>query len=223
MTYPDHMEDESLVELLKEGDHKAFELLFRKYYRPICAYASRFVDSTEVEDIADDCMVWIWEKRASLDIRQTFRQYLFTMVYHRAVKAAIRNRVADRTAAYMEDYRVRHELSESDFVTERELRERVKKAIDALPETYREAFIQHRFEGKSYKEIAKGIGKSSKTVDYRIQQALKQLYKDLSDYLPVAVVVVLMSYFELGIEPSTLAKLHEGKDFPIQQDDALSV
>ena len=71
MTYPDHMEDESLVELLKEGDHKAFELLFRKYYRPICAYASRFVDSTEVEDIADDCMVWIWEKRASLDIRQT--------------------------------------------------------------------------------------------------------------------------------------------------------
>ena len=204
MMYPDRMDDERLVERLKEGDHKAFELLFRKYYKAICAYASRFVDSTEVEDIADDCMVWIWEKRASLDIR-------------------IRNRVADRAAAYMEDYRVRHELSESDFVTERELRERVKKAIDALPETYREAFIQHRFEGKSYKEIAKGIGKSSKTVDYRIQQALKQLYKDLSDYLPVAVVVVLMSYFELGIEPSTLAKLHEGKDFPIQQDDALSV
>ena len=108
-------------------------------------------------------------------------------------------------------------------MTERELRERVKKAIDALPETYREAFIQHRFEGKSYKEIAKGIGKSSKTVDYRIQQALKQLYKDLSDYLPVAVVAVLMGYLECGIEPSTLAKLHEGKDFPIQQDDALSV
>lgn len=37
----------------------------------------------------------------------------------------------------------------------------------------------------SYKEIAETLEVSSKTVDYRIQQALKQLRIDLKDYLPL--------------------------------------
>ena len=37
----------------------------------------------------------------------------------------------------------------------------------------------------TYKEIASQLNVSSKTVDYRIQQALKQLRIDLKDYLPL--------------------------------------
>ena len=37
----------------------------------------------------------------------------------------------------------------------------------------------------SYKEIAVQLNISPKTVDYRIQQALKQLRIELKDYLPL--------------------------------------
>ena len=181
---------------LKDGSHKAFETLFRRYYASVCAYAARFVDIEDAEDVADDVMVWLWEKREGIDIQTTFRQYLFTMVYHRACKVAMRNRLAQDTAAYMNEYRKRHELNEEDFMLVEELKERIKKAIASLPETYRDAFLLHRFEGKSYKEIAEIFNMSPKTIDYRIQQALKLLRKELGDYLPAVALVVAMSYLE---------------------------
>lgn len=196
------IEDEKLVLRLKEGSHKAFETLFRRYYASVCAYAARFVDIEDAEDVADDVMVWLWEKRAGLDIQTTFRQYLFTMVYHRACKVAMRNRLAQETAVYMDEYRKRHELNDDDFMLAEELKERIKKAIASLPETYRDAFLLHRFEGKSYKEIAEIFNMSPKTIDYRIQQALKLLRKELGDYLPAVVLAVLMSYLEAPLPQS---------------------
>lgn len=190
------IDDEKLVLRLKDGSHKAFETLFRRYYASVCAYAARFVDIEDAEDVADDVMVWLWEKREGIDIQTTFRQYLFTMVYHRACKVAMRNRLAQDTAAYMNEYRKRHELNEEDFMLVEELKERIKKAIASLPETYRDAFLLHRFEGKSYKEIAEISNMSPKTIDYRIQQALKLLRKELGDYLPAVALVVAMSYLE---------------------------
>ena len=189
-------DDEKLALRLKAGSHKAFETLFRRYYASVCAYAARFVDIEDAEDVADDVMVWLWEKREGIDIQTTFRQYLFTMVYHRACKVAMRNRLAQDTAAYMNEYRKRHELNEEDFMLVEELKERIKKAIASLPETYRDAFLLHRFEGKSYKEIAEIFNMSPKTIDYRIQQALKLLRKELGDYLPAVALVVAMSYLE---------------------------
>ena len=190
------IDDEKLVLRLKDGSHKAFETLFRRYYASVCAYAARFVDIEDAEDVADDVMVWLWEKREGIDIQTTFRQYLFTMVYHRACKVAMRNRLAQDTAAYMNEYRKRHELNEEDFMLVEELKERIKKAIASLPETYRDAFLLHRFEGKSYKEIAEIFKMTPKTIDYRIQQALKLLRKELGDYLPAVALVVAMSYLE---------------------------
>ena len=66
-----------------------------------------------------------------------------------------------------------------------ELAKRIEDAVAALPESYREAFVMHRFRDMSYKEIAETLGVSPKTIDYRIQQALKQLRVDLKDYLPL--------------------------------------
>lgn len=188
------MEDGELVRRLKDGNHKAFETLFIRYYAQVCAYAARFVSIEDAEDIADDVMEWLWVKREVLDIQTSFRQYIYSMIYHRTCKVAKRNRLAKSTADYMEEYRRRHELDESDFVDAEELKERIKKAIDALPETYRTAFLLHRFDGKTYKEIAEIFSLSPKTIDYRIQQALKQLRKELGDYLPAIALAVMMSY-----------------------------
>ena len=203
------IDDEKLVLRLKDGSHKAFETLFRRYYASVCAYAARFVDIEDAEDVADDVMVWLWEKREGIDIQTTFRQYLFTMVYHRACKVAMRNRLAQDTAAYMNEYRKQHELNEEDFMLVEELKERIKKAIASLPETYRDAFLLHRFEGKSYKEIAEIFNMSPKTIDYRIQQALKLLRKELGDYLPAVALAVAMSYLE---SPLPQCERHEIKN-----------
>ena len=72
-----------------------------------------------------------------------------------------------------------------DPVYMKELMKLTEEAIERLPPQYREFFVLHRFEGKSYKEIADFLCVSPKTVDYRIQQALKLLRIRLKDYLPL--------------------------------------
>lgn len=189
------LDDEQLVRRLKDGSHKAFETLFRRYYTSICAYATRFLDDArDAESVACDVMVWLWEKHEQIQIETDFRHYLYSMVYHRACKIAVRNRQTQSTAVYMEEYRRRHELNESDFMVVEELKERIRKAIDALPETYRTAFLMYRFEGKSCKEIAEIYNLSQKTIYYRIQQALKQLHRDLCDYLPAVALAIVLGY-----------------------------
>ena len=42
----------------------------------------------------------------------------------------------------------------------------------------------------TYKEIAERLDVSVKTVDYRIQQALKQLAVELKDYLPLLIFLL---------------------------------
>ena len=63
-------------------------------------------------------------------------------------------------------------------------------------------------EGKSYKEIAEIFNMSPKTIDYRIQQALKLLRKELGDYLPAVALVVAMSYLE-SPQPQSVRHEHQ--------------
>lgn len=89
---------------------------------------------------------------------------------------------------YEEMEKLIHDVEVYQF---QELSKRVKEAIEALPASYREAFVMHRFTKKSYKEIAEDSGVSMKTIAYRIQQATKLLRKDLADLLTTIIVCIM--------------------------------
>ena len=150
----------------------------------LCAYGHRFVDLEDAEEIVEDSLLWIWENRETLVIESSLSSYLFKMVYRRAL-----NKLAHIDATQRADTRFYEEMQEmlqdTDYYQIEELAKRIEDAVAALPESYREAFVMHRFRDMSYKEIAETLGVSPKTIDYRIQQALKQLRVDLKDYLPL--------------------------------------
>ncbi|GAB6866268.1 MULTISPECIES: RNA polymerase sigma-70 factor [Bacteroides] len=173
-----------LLSAVQHGDLKAFDTLFRRYYPMLCAYGHRFVELEDAEEIVEDSLLWIWENRETLVIESSLNSYLFKMVYRRAL-----NKLAHIDATQRADTRFYEEMQEmlqdTDYYQVEELTRRIEEAIAALPESYREAFVMHRFRDMSYKEIAETLGVSPKTIDYRIQQALKQLRTDLKDYLPL--------------------------------------
>ena len=177
-------ESNFLLSAIQRGDQKAFDALFRRYYPVLCAYGHRFVDLEDAEEIVQDSLLWIWENRENLFIETSLSSYLFKMIYRKAL-----NKLAHIDATQRADTRFYEEMQEmlqdTDLYQVEELTQRIKDAIATLPESYREAFVMHRFRDMSYKEIAEILGVSPKTVDYRIQQALKQLRVDLKDYLPL--------------------------------------
>lgn len=112
------------------------------------------------------------------------------MTYHRALNLIAKKEIINRAEAVF--YTKNQEIPEDvNYYQIKELTKRIEKAIAALPESYQTAFIMHRFKGMSYKDIAVTYNVSPKTIDYRIQQALKLLREDLKDYLPLTVLLAL--------------------------------
>lgn len=184
-------EDKHLLSAMQEGDKDAFNTLFRRYYPMLCAYCHRFVDLEDAEEIVQDIMLWLWENRNIQIINTSLSQYLFKATYHRAINKITKDEVKHRadTLFYKE---MQEMLEDTDFYVIEELNKRIKTAISNLPLSYREAFTMHRFQNMSYKEIATALNVSPKTVDYRIQQALKLLRAELKDYLPLLYLYLFL-------------------------------
>lgn len=180
--------DEILLLALRHSDKKAYAELFRAYYPMLCAYCHKFVSLEDSEEIVQDVLFWLWESRKVLVIEKSLSQYLFKMVYHKAMNR-IANELAVHKANTMFFEQTQKMLEEIDLYQFEELQELLRKAIQNLPESYREAFVMHRFQHKNYKEIAELLKVSSKTIDYRIQQALKILRDKLKDYLPLFLLL----------------------------------
>lgn len=180
--------DEILLLALRHSDKKAYAELFRAYYPMLCAHCHKFVSLEDSEEIVQDVLFWLWESRKELVIEKSLSQYLFKMVYHKAMNR-IANELAVHKANTMFFEQTQKMLEEIDLYQFEELQELLRKAIQNLPESYREAFVMHRFQHKNYKEIAELLKVSSKTIDYRIQQALKILRDKLKDYLPLFLLL----------------------------------
>lgn len=184
------IEDTFLLRNIQQGDKKAFDTLFRKYYPMLCAYAHRLVELEDAEEIVQDTLLWLWENKKTLIINTSLSAYLFKMVHHRALNRLAQQDAINRANTLFYE-KMQEMLQDTDYYQIEELTKRIKDAVNLLPPSYREAFVMHRFRDMSYKEIAALLDVSAKTVDYRIQQALKQLRMELKDYLPLLLSCLL--------------------------------
>jgi len=182
-------QDNVLLAALYKSDKKAFDTLFRKYYKPLCSYAFKFVELNDAEEIVQDLLLWLWENRACFSIQTSLSSYLFRSVYYRCLSSIEQHEVKKRAETFYWEKHSKEIPSGTEQFQVDELVMQIHQAIEKLPESYREAFVLHRFKDKSYKEIASQLNVSSKTIDYRIQQALKLLRKDLKDYFPLLLLI----------------------------------
>lgn len=73
-----------------------------------------------------------------------------------------------------------YELPEAAAIS-KDQRERVKRAIEALPDIYRETVMLHYYSGLDYKTIAAMQGSAEGTVKSRIFRAKERLYELLKE------------------------------------------
>jgi RNA polymerase sigma-70 factor (ECF subfamily) len=74
------------------------------------------------------------------------------------------------------------QLSEPAVEPEPDLRERLKVAIDGLPDGYRTVFVMHELEGYTHAEIAAALGIQPGTSKAQLSRARARLRESLADY-----------------------------------------
>lgn len=182
-------EDERLFESLQRGNKKAFNTFFLRYYPVLCAYATQFVGINDAEELIQDMMVGIWERRKEIVVDSSLNGYLFRAVKNKCINHIEKLRLHEQVHSLIAGS-WQSQFEDPDFYIVEELTQKIEEALAKLPETYREAFVMNRIDGKTYNEIATALGMSSKTIDYRIQQALKSLRVELKDYLPLVLILI---------------------------------
>ena len=154
-------------------DRLNIDELFKFYYRPLCLYATHYVQDVEMaKDIVQDCFSSLWEKmnnEKSCEV-SNMKAYLYVMVKNRSLDYLSQENLFKSGVSFTE----LEETLLDEEVEERSVMEaRMWTAIDALPERCREVFLFHKRDGLKYQEIAEKFHISVHTVDSHIQKAFR--------------------------------------------------
>ena len=174
------MDDIFLLQLIKNGDKQAFKYIFDTYFTALCRFMYPYLGNTqEAEDIASDILASIWENRKKLEIRLTFKAYLFQAAKNRCLNA-----IRDRKATVsLDDINGQDtpQVNVTDSLETEELNHLIQEAILSLPDKCREVFLKSRTNNLTNQEIAESMDISVKTVEAQITKALKQIRKFLGE------------------------------------------
>ncbi|MBP8759935.1 MAG: RNA polymerase sigma-70 factor [Parabacteroides sp.] len=179
------MEESVLLDELRRGSEIAYKQLFIKYYSPLCEYASQYISDDDAEELVQELMLFIWETRESILIESSLKSYLFIATKHRCLNFIKKNQYHEQVHSEIYE-KLKDQFEDPDYYMLEDLSVQIQKAIDELPENYRETFALSRFGEQTNVQIAAMQGISVKTVEYRITQSLKILRVKLKDYLLVA-------------------------------------
>lgn len=176
-----------LYKRMKEGDHTAFEIIFRSYYAGLVVFSNQFLqDRDAAEELVQGFFVTLWEKRRQINENAAVRSYLFTSIRNRSLNYLRHKSVEKDVLEKLEELASSHPVFYENVYLRKELRIRILESIEALPPRAREVFIMSRNQGMSNDEIADKLQISKRTVEKHISQALKALRKNLVDYATIA-------------------------------------
>jgi RNA polymerase sigma-70 factor, ECF subfamily len=198
MTAPDA--DAPLIERVKRGDVKAFEMLVVKYQRRIERLIGRMVRDVDlVPDIAQETFIRAYRAIPQFRGESAFYTWLYRIAVNTAKKALVelkRDPLVTESARVSRDdddetSRVENELSDGEtpesVLASKQVAGAVNSAIEALSEDLRQAITLREIEGLSYEEIAVLMNCPIGTVRSRIFRARESIAQRLRPLLGTRV------------------------------------
>ncbi|MFY7828295.1 MAG: RNA polymerase sigma-70 factor [Flectobacillus sp.] len=177
--------DTDILEAIRQGNERVFEVVFRKHYQALCNYAFGLLkDMDDAEEIVQGMFLKLWDQRQDLEITVSLKSYLYRAVHNTCLNRIKHLKIQDNYRQHVGDFLENNHVSATDELFKAELEARIAEAIEKLPEQCRLIFRMSRFEELKYQEIANELHLSIKTVENQIGKALKILRQELAEYLP---------------------------------------
>ncbi|CAG5005580.1 hypothetical protein DYBT9275_03609 [Dyadobacter sp. CECT 9275] len=173
---------------------KGLELLFRRFYNPLCSHAVRFVYSRQIaEDLVSEVFFQFYRTKAYENITSSYTSYLFRAVRNECYTYMRREFNRTDTLEPSEESNLSSSGQQPDAeIHYNNLFIRVNEAIGQLPAQCQRVFLMSRFENKKYHEIADELRISPKTVEVHVSKALKHLRIVLSGEWLLSCLLTLL-------------------------------
>jgi len=183
--------DQELLQLLSQGDVKAFDTLYDRYWEMMFKKAFYLLQDRQIcKDIVQDIFTLIWENRKKLQVR-LLKPYL---------GAAVKFKIADhiRSGKVRMQFIERATIAPTQAGVEetaewREMHQILQRAMAALPQKCLEIFTMSREGNLSNREIAERLGISVKTVENQITIAIRKIRSTVGPYLLTCLIAAMLN------------------------------
>jgi RNA polymerase sigma-70 factor (ECF subfamily) len=183
--------DEALLIAYRDGDSGAFEALLGRYRRPVFNFVLRLVkDHGRAEELYQDIWLRVIERCDDFRGDAKFSTWLYAIARNLCVDHQRKMRF--RTHASLDapnpgpgrgpgERLGNPGPSAEELAMAGSTRERIARAVQALPEEQREVFLLRQLQGLAFHEIAEVVGTPTNTVKSRMRYALQRLQVALGD------------------------------------------
>jgi RNA polymerase sigma-70 factor (ECF subfamily) len=188
--------DAALMLTFQKGNDLAFQELVERNHPRVIGLAYRFTNNAaEAEDLAQEVFLRIYRARHTYKPTAKFSTWMFRIAANASLnalraRAKRRDDVSMTLLAGEEDHPAALPDTESrspdHLLHQRDLRETVREAIQALPEKQQVAVILNKYEGLDHAEIARMIGCSTMAVKSLLARARDNLRNRLFRHLGTA-------------------------------------
>ncbi len=176
-----------LLALARDGNEAAFTELVRRNWRMIYRISRRVLKNHEdAEDNLQNVLVKVYQRLDGFEQSSRFSSWLFRVTFNEALMTLRRNRSRRQDCyvdlnfldgngqgvADLQDVRVNNERQHMH-------RELAFKAMHRLNPSLRRAFLLHKQEGWTHREMAEELGITQATAKMRVFRARRQLREEL--------------------------------------------
>jgi len=190
---PNPVRDIELMQRVKGGSHEAFHELYEAYKRPLAGFFYKLTyDPNVTEDCIQEVMLRAWRAAQNWEPTGKVSTWLFTIAHNYWVNEGKRSKrrptsfssfaSADDEGGRGEEF-AGSDAAPDESIEKKELRDTVRRAIEALPEHERVVLVLSEYEGLKYQEIGEICGIPEGTVKSRIWKACTRLRKSLEKYV----------------------------------------
>jgi len=188
-----------LLQYRSEGHRRAFEELVHRYERELFGYLRHYLGSAEMaEDAFQQTFLQIHLKCGQFEAGRKLRPWLYTVATNQAIDMQRRNRrhrmvsldrrsggEGENEAGALVDLLDSDQPGPMQEAETVERGERVRRAVENLPEQTKQVVILVYFQGLKYREAAEVLSIPVGTVKSRLHAAIQKLNEALTrNHLP---------------------------------------
>jgi RNA polymerase sigma-70 factor, ECF subfamily len=188
---PEQVGDRELVQRTQDGDQDAYRVLVERYQGRIFAVAYGILHNREdAREVTQEAFIKAFRNLSGFRRDASF----YTWLYRIAINLGIdfrRKAYRNRETGNLDEGRLGPDVvspitprpvgNPGQTLERKELREKIRSAIDQLPDDQKTVIILREVEGLSYKEIADTMNCAEGTVMSRLFYARKKLQVLLAD------------------------------------------
>jgi RNA polymerase sigma-70 factor (ECF subfamily) len=177
---PGRVDEHQLVVRILGGDSAAERVLYDAHVDRVYRLAFRM---TGDDDLAQDCTQEAFIRAFSRLREWRGEAALGTWIHSITVSVTLNAlRKSKRFQQREADLDEATHVASPQREAEPDLKERMKRAIDALPERYRTVFVMHDVEGYTHEEIGAVLDAPAGTCKARLSRARSKLREALADF-----------------------------------------